>query len=105
MVEFRNVAFGTGIDHWWSNNDQQISFCRGNKAFIAFTNWGDLRQELQTCLPPGEYCDIISGNLEMKKCTGKLIKVFGNGTAFIELEAKEFNGVLAIHIKSKINNN
>ncbi|RZC42958.1 Alpha-amylase domain containing protein, partial [Asbolus verrucosus] len=69
MVGFREVVSGTGVDNWWSNDDQQIAFCRGNKGFIVFTNWGDVKQDLQTCLPPGIYCDVISGDLEKGNCT------------------------------------
>lgn len=102
MVEFRNVVSGTNIENWWSNNDQQISFCRGKKGFIVFTNWGDVEQDLQTCLPPGIYCDVISGSLEAGNCTGKTVKVKSDGKGFIRLGALEFNGVLAIHAKSKL---
>lgn len=47
MIGFRNAVRGTDIDHWWDNSDQQIAFSRGNKGFIAFTNSGDIKQNLQ----------------------------------------------------------
>ncbi|XP_068909729.1 alpha-amylase-like [Tenebrio molitor] len=101
MVQFRNVVAGTGVANWWSNEDQQIAFCRGDKGFIAFTNWGDVGRDLQTCLRKGIYCDVISGGLVGGNCTGKSVTVRSGGTAFIQLGALEFNGVLAIHAKSK----
>ena len=101
MVEFRNVVAGTSIENWWSNDDQQIAFCRGNKGFIVFTNWGDVERDLQTCLPPGIYCDVISGKLVGGNCTGKSVTVKRDGKGFIKLGALEFNGMLAIHAKSK----
>lgn len=102
MIEFRNVVQGEEIKHWWSNGDQQISFCRGSKGFIAFTNWGDLIQHLQTCLPTGTYCDIISGKVDGGKCTGKAITVAEDGFADIKLLAIEQDGMIAIHIHSKL---
>ncbi|KAK5645272.1 hypothetical protein RI129_006572 [Pyrocoelia pectoralis] len=104
MIEFKNVVKDTGLNNWWSNGNQQISFCRGRKGFVAFTNFGDLKQNLQTCLPVGAYCDIISGHRtdDSKSCTGKKIYVKENGFAFIEIGAFDVDGVLAIHENSKI---
>ncbi|KAJ8927499.1 hypothetical protein NQ314_020029 [Rhamnusium bicolor] len=102
MVEFRNIVKDTPVTNWWSNGHQQIAFCRGNKGFIAFTNWGDLDKNLQTCLSPGTYCDIISGNLINRKCTGKIITVRENGTTHISLPANAEDGVMATHINAKL---
>lgn len=102
MVVFRATVRGTNINNWWSNGDQQIAFCRGNKGFIAFTNYGDLNQKLQTCLPTGQYCDIISGNLINGKCTGKVINVDSQGFSNIFLAANDFDGVIATHIEVKL---
>ncbi|KAF2880634.1 hypothetical protein ILUMI_25528 [Ignelater luminosus] len=102
MVGFKNVVYGTDLNNWWSNGDQQIAFCRGDKGFVAFTNWGDLRQTLQTCLPAGIYCDIISGNVDKNgKCTGKVVHVGNDGRALIELYPHEEDGVLVIHVQSR----
>lgn len=102
MIRFTNVVKNTTLNNWWSNGDQQIAFCRGDKGFIAFTNWGDLKQTLQTCLPSGIYCDVISGTVDSDgKCTGKTINVQIDGKAYIELGYNEEDGVLAIHIEAK----
>jgi hypothetical protein len=53
----------------------------------------------QTCLPPGTYCDIISGSKSGSVCTGKSVVVDDNGTAYIEILHDEYDGVLAIHIQ------
>lgn len=102
MVEFRNIAKGTPVTDWWSNGDQQVAFCRGSKGFVAFTNWGDLKQRLRTCLSPGTYCDVISGGVKGGKCTGKSILVDSDGMATISLDSSEYDGVLAIHVRSKL---
>nr|AAO14612.1 alpha-amylase [Blaps mucronata] len=102
MVGFRNAVAGTDIANWWSNDDNQIAFGRGSNGFVAFTNGGDINQTLQTGLPAGTYCDVISGNLEGGSCTGKTVTVDGDGNANISLGAAEDDGVLAIHINAKV---
>ena len=77
---------------------RQISFCRGGKGFVAINNEGsDLRRNLQTCLSAGTYCDVISGNLENGRCTGKSVTVGSDGRADIVITAAEDDGIFAIH--------
>ncbi|XP_003494475.1 alpha-amylase [Bombus impatiens] len=103
MVRFRNAVKGTSIKNWWDNGSNQIAFCRGNSGFVAFNNdRNDLRATLKTCLPPGQYCDVISGNLENRRCTGKVVNVQQNGDAYIEISKGEEDGVLAIHVGAKL---
>ncbi|KAK4876349.1 hypothetical protein RN001_012771 [Aquatica leii] len=104
MIGFKNIVQGTELNDWWSDGDQQIAFCRGGKGFVAFTNSGDFFQVLQTCLPQGIYCDIISGDLsdDKKYCTGKTVHVASDGFGIIEIGSTEEDGVLAIHEHSKI---
>lgn len=101
MIGFKNAVGFDPITYWWSNGDQQIAFCRGNKGFIAFTNYGDINQSLQTCLPAGIYCDVITGELLNGACTGKVICVENDGTAHISLKNGEDDTVLAIHVNAK----
>lgn len=103
MVEFRNVVHGTDMNDWWDNDNNQIAFCRGGQGFIAINNDGyDLKENLQTCLPAGTYCDVISGSKEDGSCTGKTVTVNDDGTAYIELTTMEEDGVLAIHANSQL---
>lgn len=98
MVRFRNAANKTSIDNWWDNDQNQIAFCRGNNGFIAINGDNfDLKQTLFTCLQPGIYCDVISGNLEDNKCTGKIVTVGEDSRAYIQILTWEEDGVLAIH--------
>ncbi|KAG8228003.1 hypothetical protein J437_LFUL007976 [Ladona fulva] len=55
-----------------------------------------------TCLPAGTYCDVISGLKRDGGCTGKAIIVREDSTAHIQIAANEEDGVLAIHIDSKL---
>lgn len=103
MVDFRNVVGETELHEWWDNGSNQISFCRGNAGFIAFNNDGvDMAIVLQTCLPAGRYCDVISGRLLTNgQCTGKSVTVAENGEALVEIGRYESDGVLAIHVGSR----
>ncbi|XP_073666305.1 alpha-amylase 2B isoform X7 [Tursiops truncatus] len=63
MVVFRNVVDGQPFTNWWDNGSNQVAFGRGNRGFIVFNNddWA-LSSTLQTGLPAGTYCDVISGD-------------------------------------------
>nr|AAG23133.1 alpha-amylase [Diabrotica virgifera virgifera] len=102
MVGFRNAVAGTDVTNWWSDGNQQIAFGRGHKGFIAFTLQGDINQSIQTSLPAGTYCDVISGSLENGSCTGKTVNVDGSGKAAISLSTNEDDGVVAIHVNAKL---
>ena len=98
MVAFRNIASGTGVNHWWAGSDYQIAFSRGHKAFIAFNLESyDLNHNLQTGMPSGTYCDVISGNLENGRCTGKSIHVAHDGHAHIHIRHTDGDPMVAIH--------
>ncbi|XP_014101169.3 alpha-amylase-related protein [Bactrocera oleae] len=103
MVDFKNAVRGAEMSNWWDNDDNQIAFCRDKRGFIAFNgNHWDLKQRLHTCLPAGVYCDVISGALLNGKCTSKTVIVDDWGYADIVLGADEFDGVLAIHVNAKL---
>ncbi|XP_055858834.1 alpha-amylase A-like [Episyrphus balteatus] len=103
MIGFKNTVKGTVLKNWWDNGADQISFCRGNKGFIAFNQEdSDLNQTLNTCLPAGSYCDVISGSKVGNVCSGKSILVDKDGKANIFIGSKEEDGVLAIHAGSKL---
>lgn len=104
MVAFRNHVGNSQFRNFWynPNNENQIAFCRGNKGFIAFTNEGDLRALLDVCVPPGIYCDVISGEIVNGICTGKTVVVGFLGKAYISILAREKYGVLAIHTGAKM---
>ncbi|XP_055920446.1 alpha-amylase A-like [Eupeodes corollae] len=103
MVGFRNTVEGTSVNNWWDNDGNQIAFCRGNKGFVAFNQENyDLKQRLYTCLPAGTYCDVISGNRSNSTCSGKQIVVDADGSALINISTNDEDGVLAIHIGSRI---
>uniref|UniRef100_A0A4X1V6Q6 Alpha-amylase n=1 Tax=Sus scrofa TaxID=9823 RepID=A0A4X1V6Q6_PIG len=82
MVWFRNVVDGQPFANWWDNGSNQVAFGRGNRGFIVFNNddW-QLSSTLQTGLPGGTYCDVISGDKVGNSCTGIKVYVSSDGTA------------------------
>lgn len=98
MIGFRNAANGTNVNNWWDNGSNQIAFCRGNAGFVAFNgDQYDMKVTIRSCLPAGRYCDVISGDLQNGRCTGKVVNVESNGNMYVEILKSEQDGVLAIH--------
>ncbi|GLG97161.1 Alpha-amylase A [Gryllus bimaculatus] len=60
------------------------------------------KSHLNTGLPQGTYCDLISGLKSGSSCTGKSVTVGSDGKAYIEIKTSEDDGVLAITFDSKI---
>ena len=84
--------------HRWSNGNNQIAFSRNGRAFIAF-NWEgfSLLETIQTSLPGGSYCDVISGDRVGDSCTGRVIDVNGSGQIVGLLIESGEDPIVAIH--------
>ncbi|GAB6030326.1 Alphaamylase [Chamberlinius hualienensis] len=103
MVGFRNAVDGTDIANWWSGSDYSIAFSRGNKGFLAINNESfDMNANLQTGLPAGTYCDVISGNVQSGSCTGTSVSVDGSGNAQIFISGSATDPIIAIHVQAKL---
>ncbi|XP_054717225.1 LOW QUALITY PROTEIN: pancreatic alpha-amylase-like [Uloborus diversus] len=103
MVKFRNVAGFDTVQNWWDNGYHQIAFSRGNKGFIVINNENHaLNQSLKTGLPEGTYCDVISGNKDGNRCTGKSITVNSSGYAQIHVDNAWSDPMIAIHVQAKL---
>ncbi|KAJ8322270.1 hypothetical protein KUTeg_000741 [Tegillarca granosa] len=99
MVAFRNVVMGTNLHHWWDNGNYQIAFARGNKGFFILNLEGStLDRTLQTGLPQGTYCDIITGNYINGQCTGGTINVGSDGNAHFHINGNSDDPMIGIHI-------
>uniref|UniRef100_A0A3P9DDD1 Alpha-amylase n=1 Tax=Maylandia zebra TaxID=106582 RepID=A0A3P9DDD1_9CICH len=103
MVTFRNVVNGQPHSNWWDNQGNQVAFGRGNRGFIVFNNedW-DLNVTLNTGMSGGTYCDVISGQKEGSKCTGKQVTVGGDGRAHFSISGQDEDPFIAIHADSKL---
>ncbi|XP_041506695.1 pancreatic alpha-amylase-like isoform X1 [Microtus oregoni] len=103
MVAFRNVVNGQPLSNWWDNGSNQVAFSRGNKGFIVFNNddWS-LSTTLQTGLPAGTYCDVISGDKIDGNCTGSKVYVGNDGKAQFFISNSAEDPFIAIHVESKL---
>lgn len=100
MIKFRAVTAGELVQSFTNIAEDQISFCRGKKGFIAINNSKkNLVATVNACLPDGVYCDVISGDLVNGQCTGKSI-VVSNGLAKIEI-LRLSDGIVATHVEAK----
>ena len=104
MIKFRNVVRNITIGNWADNGQNQLAFCRGNLGFIAFNNELSLnfKATLQTCVPQGTYCDIITGEKKNAMCTGDTIEVDMNGKAEIVIPYEKEVPIVAFHVDSKL---
>lgn len=101
MIKFRAATQGTLVKAFTNTAKNQISFCRGLKGFIAINNSDeDFDSTLTACVPDGQYCDVISGELLNGKCTGTIVTVKA-GKASINIPADSV-GVVAIHVNAKL---
>ncbi|MFC3031580.1 alpha-amylase family protein [Pseudoalteromonas fenneropenaei] len=102
-VAFRNNTLAAWqVNHWWDNGNNQIAFARGNLGFVAINRESySMAVQLQTGLSAGDYCDVLSGELNTAQdaCSGTRITVASDGTAHINLPAMS---ALAIHHASKV---
>ncbi|XP_037799098.1 alpha-amylase-like [Penaeus monodon] len=77
MVKFRNAVAGTQIANWFQEGDN-VAFSRGDRGFFAMSKYGSFDRTLQTGMPAGTYCELISG------CANQ-VTVNGDGTAQISI--------------------
>jgi alpha-amylase len=103
MVRFRRAVRNTEVTNWWDNWNNQIAFGRSDRGFIVFNNdHVDLNTTLQTGLPPGEYCDIISGKKLGNTCTGLTIKIDKDRRGNFYLPADASDGVVALYVGARL---
>jgi alpha-amylase len=102
MVRFRFVVGNSPITNYADNGQNQIAFCRGNLGFIAINNELSLnmRSNLKACVPPGIYCDIITGGKIGEECAGEEIMVDDNGRVEVSIPWEKEVPIVAIHAES-----
>ncbi|XP_056379383.1 pancreatic alpha-amylase-like isoform X1 [Hyla sarda] len=103
MVIFRNVVSGQALTNWWDNGENQIAFGRGNVGFIVFNNdCRDMDVTLNTGLPAGTYCDVISGQKDGTGCSGTEITVSSTGSARFTISSSAEDPFIAIQVNAKL---
>ncbi|HEV8150748.1 MAG TPA: alpha-amylase family glycosyl hydrolase, partial [Gemmatimonadales bacterium] len=89
MVRFRKVVAGTDQNHWWDNGGSAVAFSRGDKGFVAVNNEiVAVAVAVGSGLPPGTYCDRLTGGLSGGVCVGTAVVVDVSGMVQFNLGAK-----------------
>lgn len=57
---------------------------------------------LNTGLPAGTYCDVISGQKEGTRCTGVQVTVSSTGSARFTISSSAEDPFIAIHVNAKL---
>src|SRR5262249_53791553 len=107
MVGFRNATVANWfITDWWDNGRDQIAFGRGDLGFVAINRGASaLQRSFHTALPPGSYCDVISGDFAPASsgapgsCSGDVVQVDASGNAALSVPT---SGAAAIHASARI---
>jgi alpha-amylase len=88
MVRFRRNVAGTDINHWWDDGANAIAFSRGAMGFVAINRESAaVTATVATGMPPGTYCDILTGGLVGTACAGTAIVVDPSGVVQLQLTA------------------
>lgn len=100
MVRFRRVVAGTDVNHWWDDGANAIAFSRGDKGFVAINRENTtLTSTIATGLPPGTYCDILTGGSNGTSCVGTSVTVGTAGTVQLTIAP---NKAIAIHAGARL---
>src|SRR2546425_6511485 len=88
MVRFRRSVAGSDINHWWDDGGNAIAFSRGDKGFVAISREGvTVDTTITTGVPPGTYCDILTGGLAGAACAGTSLVVVAARAIHLHLAA------------------
>lgn len=99
MVGFRRQVAGVDVNRPWTNGANAIAFSRGAAGFVAINREGNaVTASVETGLPAGSYCDLVSGDRGASGCTGATITVAANGTIALTLQA---NTAIALHVGAR----
>ena len=94
MVRFRRIVAGTDVNHWWDNGANAIAFSRGARGFVAISRESAaVAATVATGLPPGTYCDLLTGGRSGAACAGTSVVVDATGAIQLRLAA---NAAIAI---------
>jgi alpha-amylase len=100
MVALRKAVAGTDINHWWDDGVNAIAFSRGDKGFVAISREsGTVDTTITTGMPPGTYCDILTGGLVSGSCVGAALVVDSSNAVHFHLTS---NSAVAIDVATKL---
>ena len=103
MVRFRRIVAGTDVNHWWDNGANAIAFSRGDKGFVAINRESAaIATTVATGMPPGTYCDLLTGGRTGTACAGTSVVVDATGAVQLRLAANSAIAVDAATILASV---
>ncbi|EYR63736.1 glycosidase [Actinotalea ferrariae CF5-4] len=94
LVGWRAEVGAAPVTDLWVGR-RAVAFGRGDRGFVVVNgNAAAMAETLTTSLPPGTYCDVVSGALVDGACTGEELTVADDGTVEVALDG---DSALALH--------
>lgn len=104
MVKFRNAVADAPAVNWWDDDADAVAFARLRRGFVLVNNGRSTVTGLfNTTLPAGYYCDVLSGSrMDGRSCTGRVVRVRGDGFARLSVSDAEDVPAVAIQIEERV---
>ncbi|XP_077533137.1 alpha-amylase-related protein-like [Haemaphysalis longicornis] len=104
MVRFRNAVGDAPAVNWWDDDEDAVSFARLRRGFVLVNNGRSTVNGLfNTTLPAGYYCDVLTGSrLDGRSCTGRVVRVRGDGFAHLTVDDAAEVPAVAIQIEERV---
>ena len=81
MVGFRNATSGSPVSRWWSDGSDAIAFAREGSGYVVINKESTtLSRTFDTGLPAGTYCNLVTGHVQGRHCTGPTVAVASDGS-------------------------
>jgi alpha-amylase len=91
---------GTDVNHWWDDGANAIAFSRGDRGFVAISRETVVVDTTITAgMPPGTYCDILTGGRVAAACAGTALVVDSSNAVHVHLVP---NSAVAIDVATKL---
>lgn len=98
MVGWRAQVGAAPVTDLWVGR-RAVAFGRGDRGFVVVNgNAAELEASLTTPLPPGTYCDVVTGAFRDGACTGREVTVADDGSVDVRLDG---DSALAVHVGAR----
>jgi len=88
MIKWRAKTQNLSVENF-AHKESYSAWSKGDRGFFAINaSAKDLSETLQTSLPAGKYCNILSLSKDVSSCPGSEITVLEGGTIQLDLPAK-----------------
>jgi alpha-amylase len=88
MVGFRKAMAGHEVSRTWDNAGDAVALTRGNRGWVMINAGAtSVTATVNTGLPVGTYCDLLTGGRVGGACAGRTVTVASDGTATLTLSA------------------